>query len=66
MQCHVYMLASARHGTLYVGVTSQLVQRIYQHREGLAPGFTRDHGVKSWSGSKELRPSKRPFRGKSS
>jgi putative endonuclease len=46
MQCHVYILASARHGTLYAGVTSHLVQRIYQHREGLAPGFTRDHGVK--------------------
>ena len=32
----VYLLASARNGTLYAGVTSDLVQRVYQHREGAA------------------------------
>ena len=42
----VYLLASRRNGTLYVGVTSDLVSRIYQHRNGLLPGFTRDYGVK--------------------
>ena len=42
----VYLLASRRNGTLYVGVTSDLLQRIHQHREGLIPGFTRDHAVK--------------------
>ena len=47
MQCHVYLLASRRHGTLYVGVTSNLIQRIYQHREGLVDGFTRQYGVKT-------------------
>ena len=41
-----YILASQRNGTLYVGVTSNLVQRIWQHREGSVPGFTRDYGVK--------------------
>ncbi len=42
----VYILASARNGTLYVGVTSNLVQRVWQHKEGAADGFTKEHGVK--------------------
>jgi len=42
----VYLLASQRNGTLYVGVTSNLVQRIWQHKEGLAEGFTKKYGVK--------------------
>jgi putative endonuclease len=42
----VYILASKRNGTLYVGVTSNLAQRIWQHKEGLAEGFTKDHNVK--------------------
>jgi putative endonuclease len=41
----VYILASARNGTLYTGVTSDLVKRIWQHREHLADGFTKRHGV---------------------
>ena len=40
----VYILASQRNGTLYIGVTSNLVQRIWQHREGLAEGFSKDYG----------------------
>jgi putative endonuclease len=42
----VYMMASRLNGTLYLGVTSDLVQRIYQHRNGLADGFTKQHGCK--------------------
>jgi putative endonuclease len=42
----VYILASRRHGTLYIGVTSNLLARVVQHREGLIPGFTRRYGVK--------------------
>ena len=42
----VYLLASRRNGTLYTGVTSNLLQRIHQHREGLIPGFTCEYGVK--------------------
>lgn len=42
----VYLLASKRNGTLYVGVTSNLVQRVWQHKEGLAEGFTKKYGVK--------------------
>ncbi|MEN3297495.1 MAG: putative endonuclease [Burkholderiales bacterium] len=43
---YVYMLASARYGTLYLGVTSDLIKRIWQHREGLADGFTKKYGIK--------------------
>ena len=42
----VYILASARNGTLYTGVSSNLIARVQQHRAGLIPGFTRDYGVK--------------------
>ncbi len=43
----VYLLASQRNGTLYIGVTSNLIQRIWQHREGLAEGFTKKYGIKT-------------------
>jgi putative endonuclease len=43
---YVYMLASGRYGTLYVGVTADLIRRVWQHREGLADGFTKTYGVK--------------------
>ena len=42
----VYILASNPGGTLYVGVTNNLVRRVYQHREGVADGFTKRYGVK--------------------
>ncbi|HEX4408576.1 MAG TPA: GIY-YIG nuclease family protein [Xanthobacteraceae bacterium] len=42
----VYILASRPRGTLYVGMTSDLIKRVYQHREGLADGFTKEHAVK--------------------
>mgnify|MGYP002779318398 CR=1 FL=1 len=42
---HVYILASARNGTLYVGVTSDLAARIWQHRSGATPGFASRYGV---------------------
>jgi putative endonuclease len=42
----VYILASARNGTLYIGVTSNLIQRIWQHKEGIIGGFTKEHDVK--------------------
>ena len=42
----VYILASERNGTLYIGVTSNLPQRIWQHREGLVEGFTKRYSVK--------------------
>jgi putative endonuclease len=41
----VYILASARNGTLYVGVTSDLVQRLWQHKTDVTDGFTRQYRV---------------------
>ena len=41
----VYILASGRHGTLYIGVTSNLMARLVQHRDGLIEGFTTRYGV---------------------
>ena len=41
----VYILASQKYGTLYVGVTSNLIQRIWQHKEKLADGFTKKYDV---------------------
>ena len=46
-QFHVYMLASAPNGTLYIGVTSDLVKRVWQHKEGLADGFSKQYGIKT-------------------
>jgi putative endonuclease len=42
----VYILASRPGGTLYVGVTNDLIRRIFEHRGGLAEGFTKRYGVK--------------------
>jgi len=41
----VYILASKRNGTLYVGMTSNLVNRVYEHKRKLVKGFTADHNV---------------------
>jgi putative endonuclease len=41
----VYILASQRNGTLYVGATGDLVQRVWHHKHDLVAGFTRQHGV---------------------
>ena len=41
-----YLIASRRNGTVYTGVTSDLVQRMHQHREGLTPGIASKHGAK--------------------
>ncbi len=41
----VYILANGRYGTLYVGVTGDLVRRVWEHREGVVEGFTKKHGV---------------------
>lgn len=41
----VYILASKRNGTLYIGVTSDLVQRVWQHKNDFVEGFTKKYGV---------------------
>jgi putative endonuclease len=42
---YVYILANKPYGTLYTGVTSNLPERVYQHREGVASEFTKKYGV---------------------
>ena len=42
---YVYILASKRNGTLYIGVTNNLTKRVYEHRNNLAEGFTKKYGV---------------------
>ncbi len=42
----VYILASQRNGTLYIGVTSDLIKRVWQHKESLTDGFTSKYGIK--------------------
>ena len=45
-QFYVYILASKRNGTLYLGVTSDIVKRVWQHKNGLDEGFTKKYGIK--------------------
>ena len=45
MAYYVYLLASKKHGTLYLGVTNDLVRRTYEHRTKAVPGFTKRYGI---------------------
>jgi putative endonuclease len=47
MAFYVYILASERNGTVYVGMTDDLVKRVWQHRNDIIPGFTKRYGVKT-------------------
>ena len=46
MSFFVYILASRRNGTLYVGMADDLVKRAWMHKEKALPGFAKDYGVK--------------------
>lgn len=43
---YVYIMASKRNGTLYTGVTSDLVKRVWEHKNGVIEGFTKKYGIK--------------------
>ena len=59
MAFYVYILASKRNGTLYVGMTDDLGRRTWEHQQGLLPGFTKKYGVKTlvWFEAHETRES---------
>jgi putative endonuclease len=56
---YVYILASRRNGTLYIGMTDNLVQRVWMHRNGVLPGFTKQYEIKMlvWYEQHETRES---------
>jgi len=45
MNAYVYILASKKNGTLYIGVTSDIIKRVYEHKNKLADGFTEKYDV---------------------
>jgi putative endonuclease len=47
MAFYVYILASRRNGTLYIGMTDNLIQRVWMHRNGTLKGFTKNYRVKT-------------------
>ena len=44
---YVYIMTNKKDGTLYVGVTSDLIKRVYEHKNGLCDGFTKKYGLKT-------------------
>jgi len=45
-QYYVYILASKKNGTLYVGMTNDIIRRVYEHKNGLIKGFTEKYNIK--------------------
>jgi putative endonuclease len=59
MAFYVYILANKRNGTLYIGMTDDLVKRVWQHRNNIIPGFTQRYALKTlvWHEQHESRES---------
>ncbi len=45
-RAYVYILASKRNGTLYIGVTNDIARRVFEHKQGLVAGFTKKYNVR--------------------
>jgi len=43
---YVYIMANRKNGAIYIGVTSDLAKRVWEHRNGIVPGFTKKYGCK--------------------
>jgi putative endonuclease len=43
---YIYILASKKYGALYIGVTNDLSRRLFEHKEGLIEGYTKEHDIK--------------------
>jgi putative endonuclease len=47
MSYYVYVMSSKKNGTLYTGVTNNLLKRVYEHKQGVVQGFTKRHEIKT-------------------
>ena len=63
---YVYILASRRHGTLYIGVTNSLQKRLAEHREGEGSSFVKAYGVTGWFMSNPTRARRKRSLGRNS
>jgi len=62
----VYILASGTYGTLYIGVTNDLVRRVWEHKNDVVKGFSNEHATHRLVGMRSMKPRMTRLRGKSS